>query len=70
MGDGAWKGVRISGIGWERSGNVMGAALGKRWEEALGPEAVAQWDAGVHYFLWVGLNEMRHSRGRENDARG
>ena len=54
----------IRGLGWERGGNVMGAALGKRWEGALGPEVVARWDPGVHYFVWVGLNEMRHGRGR------
>ena len=60
----------ISGIGWERGRNVMGAAFGKTWERALGPEVVERWDAGIHYFVQVGLDEMRHGRGRENDARG
>ena len=60
----------ISGLGWERGSNVMGAALSKRWEGALGPEVVARWDAGVHYFIPVGLDEMRHVRGREKGARG
>ena len=59
----------ISGIGWERHGNAMGAALGKRWEVLLGPEVVAQWDAGVHYFVWVELDEMRNGRGRVKGAR-
>ena len=59
----------IGGLGWERGGNVMGAALGKRWEGALGPEVVAQWDHGVHYFVWFRLDEMRHGKGKEKGAR-
>ena len=59
----------ISGIGWERDGNVMEDALGKRWEVALGPEVVARWDPGVHYFIRVRLDEMRHGRVREKGAR-
>ena len=60
----------ISGLVLERSGNVMGAVLCKRWEGAPGPEVVARWDPGVHYFARVRLDEMRHGRGRENGARG
>ena len=54
----------ISGLGWERGGNVVGAMFGKRWEGALGLEVVAWWDAGVHYFFRVDLNEIQHRRGR------
>ena len=68
-GAGVWKGMGISGIGWERGGNDMGAALGKRWEGALGPEMVARWYPGIHYFVLVGLDEMRHCRGRGKGAR-
>ena len=44
----SWKGMGISELGWERGVNVMGAALGKRWEGALEPEVVAWWYPGVH----------------------
>ena len=64
MGHGAWKGRGVSGLGWERGGNVVGAMFGKRWEGALGLEVVAWWDAGVHYFFRVDLNEIQHRRGR------
>ena len=60
----------ISGIGWYHGGNVMGSALGKRGKGMLGPKVVARWDAGVDYFFQVGLDEIRHGRGRENGARG
>ena len=41
-GAGAWKGMGIRGLSWECGGNMMGAALGKRWEGELGPEVVAR----------------------------
>ena len=59
----------ISGLGWERGRNLMGAALGNRGEGTLGTEVVARWDAGVHYFVQARLYEMRHGRGTENGAR-
>ena len=64
-----WKGMGIIGLSWERGGNVMEAALGKRWDGALEPEVVAQWDPGFHYFVRVGLDDMRHGRGRGKGAR-
>ena len=54
----------MSGLGWERGGNVMGAALGKMWKGEMGPEVVTRWDACVHYFVRVRLDELRHGRGR------
>ena len=69
-GAGAWKVMGRCGIGRECVGNVMGSALGKRGKGMLGPKVVARWDAGVDYFFQVGLDEIRHGRGRENGARG
>ena len=59
----------ISGLGWERGSNVMGDALGKRWEGALGTEVVARWDPSDHYFVRVGLDDMQYGRGRGKGAR-